>query len=112
MEILLKQVEQLAPASHLPGVTDRLDLCAMQLIAEAFAGTAAAWFDYWTGESLHGPADIPAKSPEGRGGVLFARAGAIIPRAPAMEYFGHKSRKRWNWKSSRQSRRAVCVIRG
>ena len=42
MEILLQQVEQLAQASHLPGVADRLDLCAMQLIAEAFAGTSGA----------------------------------------------------------------------
>ena len=40
MEMLLQQVEQLAQASHLPGVADRLDLCAMQLIAESFAGVA------------------------------------------------------------------------
>jgi alpha-glucosidase len=52
---------------------------------------AGEWFDYWTGESLHGPADITAKYPDDRGGVLFARAGAIIPRAPVMDYFGHKS---------------------
>lgn len=42
MEMLLKQVEQLAQESHLPGVADRLDLCAMQLIAEAFAGSGGA----------------------------------------------------------------------
>ncbi len=52
---------------------------------------AGTWFDYWTGEGLRGPADIPVKHPDDRGGMLLARAGAIIPRAPAMDYFGQKS---------------------
>jgi len=48
------------------------------------------WFDYWTGKRMKGPATFPAAYPDNKGGPLFVRAGAIIPMAPEMAYFGQK----------------------
>lgn len=49
---------------------------------------AGTWIDYWTGEVHQGPKDLPADCPEGRGGPLFVRQGAIIPTWPPMQYVG------------------------
>lgn len=49
---------------------------------------AGQWVDYWTGERHEGPKDLPVCYPEGRGGPLFVRAGAIIPTWPPMQYVG------------------------
>lgn len=49
------------------------------------------WIDYWTGEEKIGPRDEVYKIPEGRGGALFVKAGAVIPKYPVMDYVGQKS---------------------
>ena len=51
---------------------------------------AGKWIDYWTGEAHQGPVDLSCHIPEGRGGPLFVRAGAIIPEWPEMAYVGQK----------------------
>ena len=38
------------------------------------------WFDYWTGESYNGKQTVEYACPKDRGGPLFVKAGAIIPR--------------------------------
>jgi alpha-glucosidase (family GH31 glycosyl hydrolase) len=48
------------------------------------------WIDYWTGERYVGPRDLTYCPPEGRGGPLFLRAGAIVPSWPDMDYVGHR----------------------
>jgi len=48
------------------------------------------WIDYWTGEKYEGKQELTCGVPEDRGGPLFIRAGAIIPRWPDMEYVGQK----------------------
>ncbi len=37
------------------------------------------WYDYWTGKWYEGGRDIFYETPEGRGGALFVREGAILP---------------------------------
>ena len=51
---------------------------------------AGNWFDYWTGKQMEGPTTLPVTYPEGKGGSLFVRAGAIIPMGPEISYWGHK----------------------
>jgi len=51
---------------------------------------AGEWFDYWTGKIVKGPATLPVTYPAGKGGALYARAGAIIPMGPDMAYWGEK----------------------
>jgi len=51
---------------------------------------AGEWVDYWTGKRMKGPATLPVTYPEGKGGPLFVRAGAIIPMGPEIAYWGHK----------------------
>ena len=46
---------------------------------------AAAWYDFWTGESLKGGQDIEADAPLERM-PLFVRAGSIVPMGPQIEY--------------------------
>lgn len=48
------------------------------------------WIDFWTGRHYTGPAEITCPAPEGKGGPLFVRAGAIIPNWPEMHYVGEK----------------------
>ena len=48
------------------------------------------WVDFWTGQRYQGPQDLLYTIPEGRGGLLFVRAGAIIPNWPDMDYVGQK----------------------
>ena len=61
--------------------------------ADALYLPAGTWTDYWTGRTVHGPADWTEAPPENRGGPLFVKAGAIIPMAPVMQYVGEKQ---WN----------------
>jgi len=49
-----------------------------------------AWIDYWTGKRYEGSLNLDCEFPEGRGGPLFVRAGAIIPEWPEMQYVGQK----------------------
>ena len=51
---------------------------------------AGRWIDYWTGQAHEGPVELSCQIPEGRGGPLFVRAGAIIPEWPEMAYVGQK----------------------
>ncbi|MDF2722851.1 MAG: xylS [Paenibacillus sp.] len=44
------------------------------------------WFDYWTGEAYSGAQTVDYSIPEGGGGPLFIRAGAILPYWPVMEH--------------------------
>jgi alpha-glucosidase (family GH31 glycosyl hydrolase)/AraC-like DNA-binding protein len=46
------------------------------------------WIDYWTGEAFEGPRQLEYRLPEGAGGPLFVRAGAIIPMWPDVQYTG------------------------
>ncbi len=38
------------------------------------------WFDFWSGESYNGKQTVEYVCPKDRGGALFVKAGAIIPR--------------------------------
>ncbi|MBP1992061.1 DUF5110 domain-containing protein [Paenibacillus eucommiae] len=51
---------------------------------------AGIWIDYWTGERYNGLQTLNYTIPDGTGGPLFIRAGAIIPYWPDMDYIGHK----------------------
>ena len=46
---------------------------------------AAAWYDFWTGESVRGSQEIEAEAPMERL-PLYVRAGSIIPLGPEIEY--------------------------
>ena len=48
------------------------------------------WIDYWTGEIYEGKQEITYQIPEGFGGLLFVRNGAIIPNWQAMDFVGQK----------------------
>ena len=48
------------------------------------------WKDYWTGKYIAGGQTQPIDWPEGRGGGLFVREGAIIPFGPVMQYRGER----------------------
>lgn len=47
-----------------------------------------SWIDYWTGERYAGGQTVDYAIPEGAGGPLFVRAGAILPYWPEMDYVG------------------------
>ena len=49
---------------------------------------AGRWIDAWTGKEYRGPLEMDYAIPEGRGGGLFIRAGAILPHWPEVEYIG------------------------
>ena len=51
---------------------------------------AGRWRDVWTGEVVEGGAWREIAWPEGRGGGLFLREGAIVPFGPLMQYRGEK----------------------
>ncbi len=46
------------------------------------------WKNYWTDEKLTGGKTIHSKVPDNRGGLLFIKAGAIIPYQKPMQYIG------------------------
>lgn len=48
------------------------------------------WIDYWTGEVYEGNKEITCQIPEGFGGLLFIRDGAIIPYWQVMDFVGQK----------------------
>ena len=75
------------------------ELLTQYMLGEAFLVSAftdevylpaGQWTDYWTGELYEGGQSIKYQPPANRGGGLFVRAGAIIPLAPVMDYFGQK----------------------
>ncbi|MEN6643861.1 MAG: TIM-barrel domain-containing protein [Armatimonadia bacterium] len=49
------------------------------------------WVDYWTGEGYEGGQEIEYAVPEGKGGPLFVKAGAIIPTWPEIDYVGQRA---------------------
>jgi alpha-glucosidase (family GH31 glycosyl hydrolase) len=44
------------------------------------------WYDAWTGKCYEGGEEISVEVPEGRGGPLFIRGGAIIPTEKPKQY--------------------------
>jgi len=48
------------------------------------------WIDFWTGERHSGPGWMEPQIPANRGGPLFARAGAILPLGPSVDYVGQR----------------------
>lgn len=46
------------------------------------------WINYWTGEKFVGDKTIHCAIPANRGGLLFIKAGAIIPYQLPMQYIG------------------------
>ncbi|HLI92819.1 MAG TPA: TIM-barrel domain-containing protein, partial [Puia sp.] len=46
---------------------------------------AGEWYDFWTGQQLHGRQTIEAAAPIGRMPV-YVRAGSIVPMGPVMEW--------------------------
>ena len=46
----------------------------------------AVWFDFWTGKKYDGGQELDATYPDDRGGVLFAKGGAIIPTEQPKQY--------------------------
>lgn len=44
------------------------------------------WIDYWTGSQYAGNRNISLETPKDRGGLLFVKAGAIIPCQKPMQY--------------------------
>ena len=50
---------------------------------------APAWYDFWTGEKLHGDQRIQAAAPLDRI-PLYVKAGSILPLGPEIEYAGEK----------------------
>lgn len=48
------------------------------------------WIDYWTGREYEGPLRVTEKYPEDKGGYLFVRRGAIIPRWQAVQFVGDR----------------------
>ena len=46
---------------------------------------AAAWYDFWSGQSLQGGQEIEADAPLNRM-PLYVRAGSIVPMGPQIEY--------------------------
>ena len=45
-----------------------------------------AWFDFWSGRQVNGPATHPVEIGPARGGALFVKSGAIIPTWPASDH--------------------------
>ena len=53
---------------------------------------AGTWTDFWTGETVAGPAILPVRVTPERGGALLVKAGAIIPTWPPKSHVD----KGWN----------------
>lgn len=47
---------------------------------------AGVWTDFWTGQTVEGPATLPVKVSDGHGGALLVKAGAIIPTWPSLSH--------------------------
>ena len=70
-------------------------LLGHELLVSAFTEKvylpAGEWVDYWTGERHAGPKWLEYAPPAGRGGGLFARAGALLPLTRHVaDYVGQK----------------------
>jgi len=50
---------------------------------------AGTWYDFWTDETLHGPARVEVQAPLEQL-PLFVRAGSVVPMAPPMHYVGQR----------------------
>ncbi len=48
------------------------------------------WVDYWTGKEYEGGQWLDTGYPEGRGGYLFIKKGAILPYWPEVQYVGER----------------------
>ncbi|MES2310011.1 MAG: TIM-barrel domain-containing protein [Verrucomicrobiota bacterium] len=48
------------------------------------------WYDFWTGEIVEGGQTFEPQIPPQRGGPLYVKEGALIPRWPVMDYIGQK----------------------
>jgi alpha-glucosidase (family GH31 glycosyl hydrolase) len=46
----------------------------------------SVWYDAWTGKYYEGGQDVKVEIPEGKGGPLFIRGGAIIPTEKPKQY--------------------------
>ncbi len=66
------------------------DLLVGAFTDEMWLPPGETWVNYWTGEVHSGGQWLVARPPEGRGGSLFVRAGAMLPQAPAQDYIGTK----------------------
>jgi len=49
-----------------------------------------AWYDFWTGSKIKGGGLVKLPVPEGKGGPLLIKAGALIPTWPQMNFVGEK----------------------
>jgi len=45
-----------------------------------------AWFDFWSGKRIEGPATLPVEVTPARGGALLVKSGAIIPTWPVRDH--------------------------
>jgi alpha-glucosidase len=50
---------------------------------------AGMWYDFWTDESLNGPASVEVEAPLERL-PLFVRAGSVVPAGAPMQYVGER----------------------
>jgi alpha-D-xyloside xylohydrolase len=57
---------------------------------EVYLPQAAGWFDFWTGEKLAGGRTVTSPAPLSIM-PLYARAGAIVPMGPRIQYAAEKS---------------------
>ncbi len=57
---------------------------------EAIYLPEGTWIDYWSGEAFEGKRHIRYLPPEGKGGALFVKQGAIIPISPDVAWLGKK----------------------
>ena len=46
---------------------------------------AGAWYDFWTGDKLTGPVDIPVRTPLDAL-PLYVRGGSVVPMGPVLQY--------------------------
>ncbi|MBN8215184.1 MAG: glycoside hydrolase family 31 protein [Spirochaetes bacterium] len=58
--------------------------------AEDFWLPPGSWVNYWDGTPEEGGRTLYPAIPEGRGGPLYVKEGALLPRWPAMDYVGQK----------------------
>lgn len=83
-----------------PRVDNAYCLTKQFILGDAFLATAYSesvvlpegeWFDYWTNRIVSGDwNEQQLKYPETRGGLLLAKAGAIVPLFPVQQFVGEK----------------------
>jgi alpha-glucosidase len=55
------------------------------------------WIDYWTGKRWQGKQEIPAEFPKDKGGLLFVKAGALIPTQLVKNHIGNETPENILW---------------